>query len=145
MHHIIYMSSAVHPPVSDVELGNLLRQARDFNAENGITGVLLHCDGDFLQVMEGEEQVIHGLYAKICVDARHQSVVKLADKEIRERSFSDWSMAFQPVTPAEFANVVGYMDPAQLDFRTQNMDAADALLLHVVQSFVLKMEPSKIE
>ena len=144
MHHIIYMSSAVHPPVSDVELGDLLRQARNFNVENGITGVLLHCDGDFLQVMEGEEQAIHGLYAKIRVDTRHQSVIKLADKEIRERSFSTWSMAFQPVTPAEFANVVGYMNPTQLDFRAQNIGAADSLLLHLVQSFVLKMEPSKM-
>jgi hypothetical protein len=89
MHHIIYMSSAVYPPVSDVELGDLLRQARDFNAENDITGVLLHCDGDFLQVIEGEERVLADLYTRICVDTRHQSVIKLADKEIRARSFAD--------------------------------------------------------
>ena len=145
MHHIIYMSSAVYPPVSDAELGDLLRQARDFNAENDITGVLLHCDGDFLQVIEGEERVLADLYTRICVDTRHQSVIKLADKEIRARSFADWSMAFQPVSPAEFVDVVGYMQPEQLDFRSQNMGAADALLLHLVQSFVQKMEPSKME
>jgi hypothetical protein len=54
-------------------------------------------------------------------------------------------MAFQPVSPAEFVDVVGYMQPEQLDFRSQNMGAADALLLHLVQSFVQKMEPSKME
>ena len=106
-------------------------------------GVLLHCDGTFLQVVEGEESVLANLYAKICVEHRHQSVIKLADKEIKARSFADWSMAFQPVSAAEFADVVGYMDPKQLNFRTQNMGAADALLLHLVQSFVLKMEPLK--
>lgn len=138
MHHIIYTSTGVQPLLSDADLGNLLRQAREYNTQHHITGVLLYSNGNFLQVLEGEQQALADLYARISADKRHQSILKLADKEIQARSFPAWSMAFQPVSPAEFAQVVGYLDPAHLDLQAQPMCAADVLLLHLVETFALQ-------
>jgi hypothetical protein len=117
----------------DAELGNLLAKARAFNAAHQITGVLLYHDEQFVQVMEGEEATIRGLYEGICRDSRHRAVVKLADKPIEHRSFGDWSMAFRPVAAKAFATLEGYADPDRLARAGESGDEADALLAQIVQ------------
>lgn len=136
MHHIIYMSRGV-APLSEDELRTLLLQARQDNERHQITGALVYGDGQFMQIIEGEEKDLALLYAKLLNDPRHTNVVKLADKYIATRSFQDWSMAFQTVSEEGFAELAGYQAPEKLHLQVPGMSAADALLLEMMKRFVL--------
>lgn len=94
MVELIYMSQAYHD-FSDADLESLLSAARENNKANNITGMLLYDRlGTFIQAIEGEKQDIDALFQKIASDSRHGEIEKLSYKEINERSFSDWQMAF---------------------------------------------------
>ena len=136
MHHIIYMSRGVRP-MSETDLRTLLQQARSENERQGITGALVYGDGQFMQIIEGEESVLATLYAKLLQDPRHINVVKLADKQVLRRSFEDWSMGFQVVSPEEFIELTGYVEPRHMDMQAPGLSAADALLLQMMKTFVL--------
>ena len=75
------------------ELGHILRGARARNAELGITGALLIYDDWFAQTLEGEEQAVRGLFAKIAADARHDTVELREQGMAPARVFSRWAMA----------------------------------------------------
>lgn len=96
LHNIIYVSSSTRR-LSHSDLDALLVQARDFNALNGITGMLLHRDGNFMQAIEGPEQTLRGLYQSIARDRRHHGVITLVDEAINSREFGDWSMGFENI------------------------------------------------
>ena len=134
------MSRAVQP-MSDEELRKLLQGARLSNQEQNITGALVYGDGQFMQVIEGEEAVLASLYARLLNDPRHERVVKLADKQVAQRSFTEWSMAFQTLTPDQFTDLFGYVAPARLDLQVPSLSAADALLLEMMKTFVLTPRP----
>ncbi|MBO3271794.1 MULTISPECIES: BLUF domain-containing protein [Hymenobacter] len=137
MHHLIYMSTAVQP-LSDAELGALLNQARLRNEQDNITGALVYGDGRFMQIVEGDKAALDDLYTRLLSDKRHVGLVKLADKEVAERSFTDWSMAFRPVSDEEFLTMAGYVQPIQLNLQPLNLSAADSLLLHMMRSFIMQ-------
>jgi hypothetical protein len=92
----VYVSSAVKL-MSQSELLDLLEQARENNARNQITGMLLYKDGAFMQAFEGEEEMAMRLYGKILVDPRHQSIITLLSGPLESRQFTGWSMAFNNI------------------------------------------------
>ena len=98
---LIYHSQAI-PGLPEDEHEKILQSARHFNNEHEITGCLLYHKGQFLQLLEGEFEVINDLYAKIKKDKRHQDVITLHMKEIEERIFDTWSMAFKVIDDKEF-------------------------------------------
>ncbi|MFD1872667.1 BLUF domain-containing protein [Hymenobacter bucti] len=140
MHHIIYMSTASWP-MTDAELQELLRQAQQGNERLGITGALVYGDGQFMQIMEGEQATLETLYAHLGQDRRHKGLFKLADRPIIERRFSEWSMAFQVVSPAGFEQLVGYVAPARLTQQLPDLGAADSLFVERMRSLALAPVP----
>lgn len=135
MHHIIYMSRAKNA-LLPATLATLLLQARVANEQQGITGALVYGEGQFMQLIEGEQLAVAALYERIAQDPRHEAVFKVADKAISMRSFTEWSMAFQPVSSAHFEDLVGYVLPAQLATQLQADNAADNLLLEKMKELV---------
>jgi len=136
MHHIIYMSRA-NAALTPADLVALLVQARRANEQMGLTGVLVHGDGQFMQVIEGEQAQVTALYRRIEQDARHYSVFKVADKEIEERVFVNWTMGFRDLPAKQFADLIGYVPPAQwsqLEFVT---NAADVLFYKRLQDLMV--------
>ena len=75
------------------DLMKLLFDARAFNRENGITGLLLHHGGQFMQLLEGEQHEVQRLYRKIAEDARHRNVVIEVNASVELRVFPRWQMA----------------------------------------------------
>lgn len=104
---IVYVSAARHP-FTPAELEALLEKSRANNRRDGISGVLVYRDGDFLQVLEGPEAAVRRTYARIAADARHGGVIVLDESEIAERNFGDWSMGFRRVPAAE--RPAGFVD-----------------------------------
>lgn len=93
MHHIVYASTSFDI-LSTNELNGILKRARLTNAANNITGLLLYNDGNFLQVLEGEKDIIHNCYKRIGNDPRHYGIFKLLDEPITQRAFQNWSIAY---------------------------------------------------
>jgi hypothetical protein len=89
---LLYVSRAVGPQTGTVTASILLK-ARANNARQGIGGVLLQGQGLYLQVLEGERDRVHRLYASIVADSRHQDVQMLHLEEVTQRRFAGWSMA----------------------------------------------------
>ncbi len=116
LHHIVYMSQATGE-LDEPRLKELLLRWRQANEARAITGVLLYCGSQILQVIEGDEQVVQQLFARIEQDCRHGRVQKLADGPVEQREFPDWSMGFAVAAPQDFARLAGYCDPVG-DWRT---------------------------
>ena len=91
---LIYLSS-----LSDVklehEIGKIVESSVRHNKENGITGMLLYANGNFLQVLEGERNAVEETFARIRADPRHYDIIDLVREPIAERHFSQWSMGYQ--------------------------------------------------
>ncbi|NHM01599.1 BLUF domain-containing protein [Flavobacterium difficile] len=96
MKHIIYLSSATEL-LSDQEINLLLKTSRENNKKNNITGLLLYCDGNFLQVLEGENEVIDAIFSIISTDRRHKNIIVVANECIEKRSFEEWKMGYSVV------------------------------------------------
>ena len=77
---------------SDWELSELLYRARNFNDEQGITGMLVSTKNYFAQYIEGEAAKIEMLFEKIKNDNRHESIVLLKREFIKRRLFENWDM-----------------------------------------------------
>ena len=67
---LVYVSSAVKL-FSDEELVQLLEASRENNSKIGVTGMLLYKEGNFMQLIEGPEESVRSLHAKISIDPRH--------------------------------------------------------------------------
>ncbi len=78
----------------------------------GISGMLLYADGNFIQVLEGENEAIDSLYSKITNDRRHNSFSVLINSEIKQRSFADWSMGFKKISKEDFSQIEGFKNLA---------------------------------
>lgn len=97
MHRIIYFSSATHL-LTDNELHLLLDKSPIKNSQNDISGILIHIDGDILQVLEGEKEKIQKLFELIKLDPRHRTIIKVFDNEVSRRMFENWSMGYSQET-----------------------------------------------
>jgi len=107
--HCIYASTASSacPPR---EFAELLGYARAKNSERGITGMLLHVDGNFFQVLEGEPAAVDPLFERIAVDPRHSRVTMIMREPIARRAFADWSMGFADMASSQLNNTLGMND-----------------------------------
>lgn len=92
LHEIIYVSLASEDMTLQ-QLQALLTYCRGQNEKSAITGMLIYHQREFLQLLEGEAEVVTALFERITVDQRHQQVYKLWDGPISERSCARWSMA----------------------------------------------------
>jgi len=106
MIQLIYSSHATTPFTAE-SLRTLLVGARAHNTSVEVSGMLLHVDGAFLQVLEGEPGAVEALYERIAQDRRHARVTKLRVRDVEERNFPDWSMGFFDATQRAAA-LLGY-------------------------------------
>lgn len=107
IYYLIYLSAATHL-FSEQELADILTVSRTNNSKLNVTGILLYSKGNILQVLEGDKQVINDLYDKIANDGRHINVIRLATSEFPERSFAEWTMGFDSISPADWNMYEGY-------------------------------------
>ena len=100
---ILYVSSASRH-LSDRELEHLVEKAQKRNLEEKVTGVLLHCDGSFMQYIEGPKKGVLKAYEFIQKDTKHKGILELIHEKISEREFPDWSLASKTEFLQVFSN-----------------------------------------
>jgi len=90
---LVYMSSAVEQ-FDDDELEEVLAYSRERNTADGLSGMLVHRAGRFMQLLEGPYDAVMATYSRILMDERHGDVSLLVEESIHTRRFPEWSMAF---------------------------------------------------
>lgn len=111
LYQLVYRSKPA-VPFSDGDLIVLLEAARSFNAAHNISGILLYGYNTFIQLIEGDDDVIRGLYYQhIYHDIRHHSLKVLQETYIEKRRFERWSMAFRPLDKERLRFLNGFIDP----------------------------------
>jgi len=111
---LIYASRAAEPLGHDA-LTALMKTSRDHNSTAGITGVLVHSDGIFLQLLEGGRNAVNALYNRITQDERHHDVVLLSYDEVAERRFAGWAMGQANLSRLNPGILLKYSERAVLD------------------------------
>lgn len=84
------------------DLEAIHRTARELNALEGITGLLIFNGTHFLQIVEGAPHAIDELVERLRRDPRHSAIEIRDQREIVERSFPDWSMELVRVSASYF-------------------------------------------
>lgn len=116
--YFLYLSSAT-APMTDAQLDEMLRTALRNNAAHGITGILAHWDGSFIQYIEGPRAELDQLEQNLHADRRHREMFVSERGEIAARAFPDWSMAFEHKAPD------GGFQPGASSFLSDGFLAAD--------------------
>jgi hypothetical protein len=109
IHFHVYSSSAVKPFSVD-ELVVLLERAKSNNSKVGLTGLLIHKDGKFMQLVEGPKEVVNSIIKKIAGDPRHKDMTTLLEGSSDGRQFSEWSMGFRDLNSPEVRSLFGYSE-----------------------------------
>jgi hypothetical protein len=108
---LVYSSTTDHDWSQD-ELVGLLELSRGWNAEHGVTGLLLYRDCAFMQFLEGDETTVRALFARICADSRHQDIDLIWHHQAEQRRFAEWTMGFRelaehPVAETGYNRLLG--------------------------------------
>lgn len=84
------------------DLEDIHRSARELNALDGITGLLVFNGTHFLQIIEGAHDAIEDLLDRLRRDPRHTGLEVRDERRIDKRSFPDWSMEMVRVNASYF-------------------------------------------
>ncbi|MGY3087827.1 hypothetical protein ACVWYF_000853 [Hymenobacter sp. UYAg731] len=134
VHQLIYRSVATRLPGGE-ELARMVEQARINNYSQAITGVLFYAEGRFLQVLEGEEEPVEALYARILQDFRHIEVVKMHGAPVAERLFPNWSLGFGQVAAPALARLSACLSPGHLATPLPSAHDVEVFIAATLQEF----------
>ena len=110
---LLYASRLIDGSAAVIE--SILAQSRSKNPELGITGLLCHGGGVFMQVLEGGRAPVNELYNRIARDDRHREVTLLHYEEIAERRFSNWTMGQVNLAKINASMLLKYLEKPELD------------------------------
>ena len=69
-----------------------------------------------MQVLEGPDDAVNGIFEKIKNDSRHKDVSVISREQIQSRQFPSWEMAFQNLDNPAIKNEPGYSQFLQDEF-----------------------------
>jgi len=73
-------------------LDNLATDANKINETFDVTGILLFDGTHFFQLLEGSDEAVKAIYARICADSRHHNLVELMYDYAPSRRFGNVGM-----------------------------------------------------
>lgn len=132
VYRVLYRSRATFQP-SAAQLQELLAKARAENARLQISGLLLYSEGMFVQVLEGPEEAVRALYAKIEQDPRHTRVDTVSEGLQPARQFAEWSMDFGLVEGPEVERVLSAIEGQE---SRPGLNIVNARLQALLQAFL---------
>ena len=113
VHYLCYISSE-KIALEENDLLEMLFEYRKKYEEHSITGILLYFEGHFVELIEGDKEIIRSAFRKTNADKRHKAVFKITESEAEERKFSSWSMAFPSLNRSKLGKVYSYK-PFEID------------------------------
>lgn len=117
---LIYRSRAA-AGLTDADLSDIASKSAARNKRLGISGFLVDFDGLFLQVLEGEGDVVDRVMATIRRDSRHSGIEVLLGKRTSRRQFGFWGMNRGPLADGGFRQAaLGCDMPAEVFHKRTN-------------------------
>jgi len=101
LERLVYQSTATGTTESLLNLSVILAESQRNNDRDGLTGALAAHGDRYIQVLEGEAEVLDGLLRRLDGDPRHRDVRIIDRMPITERSFSGWAMASARIAPSQ--------------------------------------------
>ncbi len=109
-------SSVASRGISVKDIENIIAEAKQFNTANNITGCLIYNNGYFLQILEGDKEIVMTLLNKIRLDDRNDHLSILSEDQSNFRIFKDWAMAY-------------YHNPKYTNLTSEEQEIKESLLL----------------
>lgn len=94
-------TSQVAPNLGVDQVDDLARDAARFNVQAGVTGVLLFDGVRFLQYIEGPEDGVSVVYARIITATSHFDLREIAQGPVVRRFCPYWAMRWLPTDQSE--------------------------------------------
>ena len=91
MHRLIYKSTAAGE-IDKETFRDILYTSVQLNRRHGITGALIAARKHYLQILEGEQEVVEETYSSICKDPRHTNIILIVSRPVGKALFSQWRM-----------------------------------------------------
>jgi len=130
---LIYASETA-APMGPNEVQALLTLARRKNRLRDITGLLVFDSRYFLQVLEGDRQVISELYSRLAQDPRHKRLTLMQADPIDQRRFVGWSMGFAAADALGRGLMLRHGSTSHFDPFQMRASSALALLTEISQT-----------
>ena len=92
LERLVYRSDVVDPSEGPMDLSDVVAISVRNTGRRRITGALALHAGVFVQVLEGEPEVLTTLMAEIEADPRHRNVRVLARWPVQAQLFVGWAM-----------------------------------------------------
>ncbi len=89
LHQLVLVSCAAAP----LDARALCALGQDLSRRNsaaGISGMLMHHDGSFVQLLEGDAAVLNETLTRLQRDEQHRGVQTVLSSAIDERGFDEW-------------------------------------------------------
>ena len=144
LYRLVYMSSAADRFVSS-GLDDILRRSRRNNGRDGVSGLLIYHDGNFLQILEGDEDRVLSCYRRIISDSRHTGCMLLKSEEVSERVFEGWNLACLPFAELASTCQSGFIDLQNLR-HSKKMEglAQDKMVQVLLDTFLGSFRDSRL-
>lgn len=130
--YIAYVSVANEPPTQE-DIDALLLNARTFNIQHAITGVLLCHKNTFFQFFEGSPENVALVYDRIKNSKLHHHILELTNTQSEQRFFNTWSMGFCYIPKSEMQELTHAEWVKQIP--TVNKYACDSFGLKMLKEF----------
>ena len=124
LHQIIYTSQASEQ-FNKRNLLDLLHTSRGYNTIDNISGLLMHRNGYFLQIIEGEQDVVENLFQRLSNDTRHKNIKMILNRTVESRLFSNWAMGCADFDEPELSMLPG------LRTDLSNPEVIEELIIHL--------------
>ena len=131
LHTLCYVSSC-RDTLTVKDLEHLFLVNKRNNTEHNVSGILIYNNGNFLQILEGEENLVKTLFKKIKRDPRHRNLIPLINNSLDERIFHDYDSGFiqfeDPKKRKELHNYISWLKEAEI----KNVDK----VVRIVENFI---------
>ncbi len=139
LYNLIYRSRINKGALSEESINDLIEKSANANIEREISGILLHDDTHFFQILEGPKEKIEDLYKKILQDLRHTEVVLITLEPIPTRLHSELGMKFFKAD--EFGRMVNSNPGFYLD---EQLHAAESTYRSRTKKFITQFTNNKV-
>ncbi|MEL6741328.1 MAG: BLUF domain-containing protein [Planctomycetota bacterium] len=137
---LIYASRASEG-LAPAQLESLRDAAARHNALHGVTGALLYGGGMFVQLLEGDRDVVRGIYDfRVRSASQHSDVTLLHEGPAERRSAGHWSMALLDLNRHAGSEVAERFEQVVASMQALKEDENNAVgVLDVFQLAVLSL------
>jgi len=102
MNYTICYTSKAAPDIQTETLEQIFETTKKNNHDSGIQGILLYGMNTFLQVLEGDKEILIKLYEEvISKDPRHTDIYEIINRPSTMSVFSTYYSKFNIVTTSE--------------------------------------------